>query len=356
MHPIVLSLLETRVLGVLVEKQHTVPDTYPLTLLALTAGCNQKTSRDPVMNASETDVQAALDRLKTLSFVVESSGGRVMRYAHNAERVLAIPSQAVALIAALMLRGPQTVGELRINCDRLHRFADTSAVEGFLHELAARPAGALAIELPRQPGARETRWTHLLSGAPSAEIPAPRHARAPGRGPGLGLRARRAQGERRAARGRRRGSRAGRCESALRNAILPNLEPVGQPHLRGGRHMDIPGMWETARPMLISFGLKALGAIAVFIVGRMLIGFASPPRRRRAQRQKVDATVIRHVDVEILSVNERGHILVVATLGYFGRHYVGRYTSTPTARSARRSAPPDFPPRRRIFMSGIAAN
>ena len=90
-----------------------------------------------------------------------------MRYAHNAERVLAIPSQAVALVAALMLRGPQTVGELRINCDRLHRFADTSAVEGFLHELAARPAGALAIELPRQPGARETRWMHLLSGAPS---------------------------------------------------------------------------------------------------------------------------------------------------------------------------------------------
>ena len=118
-------------------------------------------------------MQAALDRLKTLSFVVESSGGRVMRYAHNVERVLSIPSQAVALIAALMLRGPQTVGELRINCDRMHRFADTSAVEGFLQELASRPAGALALELPRQPGARETRWTHLLSGAPSIETSAP---------------------------------------------------------------------------------------------------------------------------------------------------------------------------------------
>ena len=115
-------------------------------------------------------MQAALDRLRTLSFVVESSGGRVMRYAHNAERVLAVPSQAVALIAVLMLRGPQTVGELRINCDRLHRFADTSAVEGFLHELAARPAGALAVELPRQPGTRETRWMHLLSGPPAADI------------------------------------------------------------------------------------------------------------------------------------------------------------------------------------------
>jgi len=173
-----LSLLETRALGVLVEKQHTVPDTYPLTLLALTAGCNQKTSRDPILNASETEVQAALDRLRTMSFVVESSGGRVMRYAHNTERVLAIPAQAVALLAALMLRGPQTAGELRINCDRLHRFADTSAVEGFLYELAARPAGALAIELPRQPGARETRWMHLLSGAPAtaAAVAAPPRA------------------------------------------------------------------------------------------------------------------------------------------------------------------------------------
>src|SRR6478735_12260233 len=90
MDPIVLSSLEARVLGVLVEKQHTVPDSYPLTLLALTAGCNQKSSREPVMNAGETEVQAALDSLKTQSFVVESSGGRVMRYAHNVERVLSV--------------------------------------------------------------------------------------------------------------------------------------------------------------------------------------------------------------------------------------------------------------------------
>src|SRR6202162_1829579 len=134
-----LSLLETRVLGTLVEKQHTVPDTYPLTLNALTAGCNQKTSRDPILNAAEVDVQAALDALKSLSLIVESSGGRVMRYAHNIERVLALPSQAVALLATLMLRGPQTLGELRINSDRLHRFADISAVGAFLQELAARP-------------------------------------------------------------------------------------------------------------------------------------------------------------------------------------------------------------------------
>ena len=89
-----------------------------------------------------------------------------MRYAHNIERVLAIPSQAVAVLATLMLRGPQTVGELRTNCERLHRFADTSALEAFLAELSTRPAGALVAELPRQPGARENRWAHLLSGPP----------------------------------------------------------------------------------------------------------------------------------------------------------------------------------------------
>jgi len=162
-----LSLLDTRVLGVLVEKQHTVPDTYPLTLNALLAGCNQKTSRDPILNASEAEVQASLDHLRSLSLIVETSGGRVMRYGHNLERGLAVPSQAVALLAALMLRGPQTVAELRIGCERMHRFADISAVEAFLDELAARAAGALVAELPRQPGTRETRWTHLLSGAPA---------------------------------------------------------------------------------------------------------------------------------------------------------------------------------------------
>jgi uncharacterized protein YceH (UPF0502 family) len=165
-----LSLLETRVLGVLVEKQHTVPDTYPLTLNALVSGCNQKTSRDPVLDAGEDEVQAAIDRLKALSLVVETSGGRVMRYAQNFARVLSVPSQAVALLTVIMLRGPQTVGELRIHSERLHRFADISSVEGFLEELAQRPAGALVVELPRQPGARETRWAHLLSGAPA--IPA----------------------------------------------------------------------------------------------------------------------------------------------------------------------------------------
>jgi len=165
----ILSLLETRVLGVLSEKQHTVPDTYPLSLNALVAGCNQKTSRHPVIEASEAEVQAAIDSLRGPALVIESSGGRVPRYAHNLGKVLQLPSQSIALLTALMLRGPQTAGELRINCERLHRFADISAVEGFLQELAERPDGAMVAELPRLPGARENRWAHLLSGAPDLE-------------------------------------------------------------------------------------------------------------------------------------------------------------------------------------------
>src|SRR5512134_101120 len=164
-----LSLLETRVLGTLYEKQHTVPDSYPLTLNALVSGCNQKSSRAPVLEATEAEVQASLDSLRRLNLVVETSGGRVSRYAHNIERVLQVPSQSAALLACLMLRGPQTPGELRINCERLHSFADISAVQGFLDELANRPAGALVVQLPRQPGSRESRWAQLLSGAPSVE-------------------------------------------------------------------------------------------------------------------------------------------------------------------------------------------
>ena len=171
-HPLpALSLLETRVLGVLAEKQHTVPDTYPLTLNALVAGCNQKTSRHPILEATEVEVQAAVDHLKSLSLVVESSGGRVMRYAHNTGRVLGVPPQSVALLSALFLRGAQTVGELRISSERLHRFGDLSAVQAFLEELAERPAGALVRELARAPGSREARCAHLLSGEPAAELP-----------------------------------------------------------------------------------------------------------------------------------------------------------------------------------------
>jgi uncharacterized protein len=163
-----LSLLEARVLGVLVEKAHTVPDSYPLSLNALVSGCNQKTARDPVLNATESEVQVAVDALKSLSLVFESSGSRVSRYEHNFGRAMGLPSQSVALLAVLMLRGPQTSAELRANCDRLHRFADVSSVDGFLIELAERSpekGGPLVVKLPRAPGAREARWGHLLCGA-----------------------------------------------------------------------------------------------------------------------------------------------------------------------------------------------
>lgn len=164
-----LSLLETRILGTLIEKQHTVPDTYPLSVNALMAGCNQKTSRNPVIEAGEAEILVALDSLKDLGLVREVSGSRVSRFEHLFEKALGIPTQASALLTVLMLRGPQTAGELRLNSERLHRFADISSVEAFLEELASRADNPLVVELPRLPGSRENRWAHLLSGQPAVE-------------------------------------------------------------------------------------------------------------------------------------------------------------------------------------------
>jgi uncharacterized protein YceH (UPF0502 family) len=182
---LVLTALQARILGVLVEKQKTVPDVYPLSLNALTAGCNQKNNRDPVMNAGEAEVQAALDVLHAHSMVSQSSGARVSRWEHNLARALRVPDQAVALLATLMLRGPQTAGELRISSERLHRFADISSVEAFLEELATRPdaqGGPLVTQLARRPGEREQRWAHLLSG-PIEHEPAAGHAAVPAQTP-----------------------------------------------------------------------------------------------------------------------------------------------------------------------------
>jgi uncharacterized protein len=162
-----LTALEARVLAVLVEKAHTVPDSYPMSLNTLVLGCNQKTARDPVINASEAEVQGAVEDLRGLQLVLERSGSRVVRFEHNMARTMGLPTQAVALLATLMLRGPQTSAELRANSERLHRFADLSSVDGFLHELLDRAAdkgGALVVKLPKAPGAREPRWAHLLCG------------------------------------------------------------------------------------------------------------------------------------------------------------------------------------------------
>lgn len=158
-----LTPLEARVLAVLVEKEHTVPDSYPLSANALTAGCNQKTARDPVMDVSEAEVLATVEELKTLALVNTVSGSRVLRYEHNFARAMGVPGAAVALLTQLMLRGPQTAAELRQNTERLHRFADVSSVEGFLEELAAREP-PMAVKLPKAPGAREARWAHRLCG------------------------------------------------------------------------------------------------------------------------------------------------------------------------------------------------
>ncbi|MEY4747931.1 MAG: hypothetical protein RIQ60_145 [Pseudomonadota bacterium] len=159
----ILTPLQARIVAVLVEKAATVPDTYPMSVNALVGGCNQKTARDPVMNVGEAEVLLELDALKALNLVFQQSGSRVARYEHNMARVLGIPGAAVALLATLILRGPQTAAELRTHCERLHRFADISSVEGFLEELAEKTP-ARVVKLARAPGAREARWAHLLCG------------------------------------------------------------------------------------------------------------------------------------------------------------------------------------------------
>ena len=121
-----LTALEGRVVAVLLEKQFTVPDTYPLSLNALAAGCNQKTARSPVMSVTEDEILTAIDGLKSLSLVFEGSSSRVPRFEQNLARVLGVPSQSAALLSTLLLRGPQTAAELRLNTARLHAFADIS--------------------------------------------------------------------------------------------------------------------------------------------------------------------------------------------------------------------------------------
>lgn len=154
-------------LGTLMEKARTVPDSYPLTLNSLLLGCNQKTSREPLMELDEAQVATALDALKTANLVRESSGGRTTRYEHNFQRGIGVFEQSAVLLGLLMLRGPQTAGELRLNSERWYKFADISSVEGFLEELqdrAPEKGGPLVIKLARAPGTREQRWAHLLCG------------------------------------------------------------------------------------------------------------------------------------------------------------------------------------------------
>lgn len=163
----ILTPTEARVLATLMEKARTVPDSYPLSLNTLVLGCNQKTSRDPVMDITDAQAQSAIDTLKTQSLVFEASSSRVPRFEHNFQRGFGVTEPQAVLLGLLMLRGPQTPGELRLNSERWYKFADIASVEDALAQLKARgdDSGALmVVQLARAPGMREQRWAHLLCG------------------------------------------------------------------------------------------------------------------------------------------------------------------------------------------------
>jgi uncharacterized protein YceH (UPF0502 family) len=167
-----LAPAEVRILGSLIEKDITTPEYYPLTLNALIAACNQKSNRDPVVSYDEDAVTLALDTLKHKGFAVNITGGsnRVPKYAHRIGDRLNLGRRELAVMCELMLRGPQTAGELRGRASRFYDFTDVDEVETVLHTLMERQADPLTVQLARQPGAREVRYAHLLSGQPLPEM------------------------------------------------------------------------------------------------------------------------------------------------------------------------------------------
>ena len=176
----VLNDVEARVLGSLVEKQVTTPEYYPLTLNALTLACNQKNNRNPVTSYDETEVMRALESLreKNLAYVFYGSNSRVPKYKHVMPEVLHLSQPELALMCVLLLRGPQTLGELKDRAARLHEFATLEDVDQTLNELSAKEPEPLVIRLPRQAGQKEARFAHLLCGEINveamAEVEAPR--------------------------------------------------------------------------------------------------------------------------------------------------------------------------------------
>jgi len=175
-----LTQTEARVLGCLVEKDLATPEYYPLTLNALTNACNQKSNRDPLMQLEETDVVHALDTLRRKQLAHQSAEGvRAAKYCHNLDGLLRLDPEEQAILAELLLRGPQTVGELRNRAERMCAVGDLQAVEELLINLADREV-PLVMRLPRQPGRKEHRYTHLLAGEPDigpATSPTPVAAR-----------------------------------------------------------------------------------------------------------------------------------------------------------------------------------
>jgi len=170
-----LDSIQLRVLGSLIEKEITTPENYPLSLNALLNACNQRSSRDPVLDLTEEEVRQALHSLEDLALVSSVRDARVPKYEHRIRTVLNLRRDETAVLCLLMLRGPQTPGELRSRADRLHTFDDLAAVQSTLERLAARTAtdesgsqttGPLTTVLPRQPGSREARYAHLLGAPP----------------------------------------------------------------------------------------------------------------------------------------------------------------------------------------------
>jgi uncharacterized protein len=159
-----LDAAEVRVLGSLLEKEQTNPETVPMTVNALIAACNQKTNREPVMQLSETQVVEALDRLRQEVLVWRTEGARTERWQQSVVRRWGLDRAGKALMTLLLLRGPQTPGELRTRSERLHPFASLEEVEEALRSLAGMDE-PLVRELPRRPGQKETRWTHLVGEA-----------------------------------------------------------------------------------------------------------------------------------------------------------------------------------------------
>ncbi|HEY4010031.1 MAG TPA: YceH family protein, partial [Acidobacteriaceae bacterium] len=164
-----LNAVELRVLGSLIEKEITTPEYYPLSLNALVNACNQKSSRDPVMELSEADVRTALFELENLELVRVLADARVSKFEHRAYDKLGLRRPEIAVLGLLLLRGSQTPAELRTRAERLYSFEDTAAVTATLERLAAREE-PLVAQMARQPGARESRWMHLLAGNVEAAV------------------------------------------------------------------------------------------------------------------------------------------------------------------------------------------
>jgi uncharacterized protein len=164
-----LTTVEARVLGCLIEKDLTTPEYYPLSLNALLNACNQKSSRDPVVNYDEPTVEHACSTLRTKGLSLLHSGARANKYSHRLSERFNFGRRDLPLLCVLLLRGPQTLGELRTRTERMHDFSDLEEVERVLVQMAEREDGALVKKLPPQAGMKELRWAHLLCGEPSLE-------------------------------------------------------------------------------------------------------------------------------------------------------------------------------------------